>query len=65
MTDQNGDQVRSTPDYASAPRLLWRYLGGRGPLLVLCLKTSVTLLYQHIGNTSGGLDGNTSCSISE
>lgn len=37
MTDQNGDQVRSTPDYASAPRLLWRYLGGRGPLLALAI----------------------------
>lgn len=37
MTKQESNQAQSRPDYASAPRLLWAHLNGRGPLLALAI----------------------------
>lgn len=35
------DQAPSKPDYGSAPRLLWRHLNGRGPLLALAIACGI------------------------
>ena len=37
MTKQESNQAQSRPDYASAPRLLWAHLNGRGPLPALAI----------------------------